>query len=110
MQTVAAGLEPSARGEIEITDVNNHYLKKGKLNVEIMGRGFAWLDTGTHDSMHDASAFVKIIEERQTMKIAAVEELAYKMGFIDANQLRQLAEPLRKSGYGEYLLGILEKR
>jgi len=107
---VAAGLKPSARGEIEITDINSHYLEKGKLKVEIMGRGFAWLDTGTHDSMHDASAFVKIIEERQTMKIAAVEEVAYKMGFIGSDQLRALAEPLRKSGYGEYLLGILEKR
>jgi len=107
---VAAGLKPSARGEIEITDINSHYLKQNKLNVEVMGRGFAWLDTGTHDSMQDASAFVRIIEERQTMKIAAIEEVAYKMGFIDGDQLRRLAEPLRKSGYGEYLLGILEKR
>lgn len=107
---IAADLSPSPRGEIEITDVNRAYLERGALRVEIMGRGFAWLDTGTHNSMHDASTFVKIIEERKGMKIACIEEVAYEMGFIDEERLRILAEPLRKSGYGEYLLGILKKK
>lgn len=107
---IAANLKPSQRGEIEITDLNKEYLKKNELNVQIMGRGFAWLDTGTHDSMHDAAAFVKIIEERKGMKIACIEEVAFEMGFIDEKQLRELAEPLKKSGYGEYLLGLLEDK
>jgi len=105
---VAANLKPSPRGEIEITDVNRHYLEKGNMNVHVMGRGYAWLDTGTHASMHDASSFVKIVEERIGRKIACVEELAYIMGFIDSEQLKKLAEPLMKSGYGEYLMSILE--
>ncbi len=107
---IAANLKPSARGEIEITDLNREYLKKNELNVQIMGRGFAWLDTGTHDSMHQASAFVKIIEDRKGMKIACIEEVAYQMGFIDEKQLRSLAQPLTKSGYGNYLINILEKK
>lgn len=107
---IAANLKPSARGEIEITDLNREYLKKNELNVQIMGRGFAWLDTGTHDSMHQASAFVKIIEDRKGMKIACIEEVAYQMGFIDEKQLRSLAQPLKKSGYGNYLINILEKK
>jgi len=106
---IASSLKPSPRGEIEITDLNNVYLKKGKLNVKLMGRGYAWLDTGTHDSMHDASTFVKIIEERESMKIACIEEIAYLMGYINEAQLRRLAEPLMKSGYGKYLIDIIEK-
>lgn len=105
---VAEHLEPSPRGELEITDVNRAYLEAGELAVETMGRGFAWLDTGTHQSLADATAFVKTVEERQGLKIAAIEEIAYRMGFIDAPALRRLAEPLRKSGYGQYLLDILE--
>jgi len=105
---IAESLKPSNRGEYEITDVNKEYLRRGKLDVEIMGRGFAWLDTGTHDSLVDASIFVKAIEDRQGLKIACIEEIAYRMGYIDAAGLRKLAEPLVKSGYGEYLLNILE--
>lgn len=106
---IAKNLKPSPRGEIEITDVNKEYLKRGKLSVQNMGRGYAWLDTGTHDSMHEASTFVKIIEDRQAQKISCIEEIAYLMGYIDAEQLRRLAEPLMKSGYGQYLIDILEK-
>ena len=105
---IAKAIKPSARGEIEITAVNNEYLKMGKLHVRLMGRGFAWLDTGTHDAMIDAALYVKTIEDRQGLKISSIEEIAYKMGYIDAAQLRKIAEPLRKSGYGEYLLKILE--
>ena len=100
---IAAGIRPSARGELEITDVNKAYLERGDLMVEQLGRGFAWLDTGTHDSLLQASEFVRVVEERQGLKIACVEEIAYRMGFIDAERLARLAEPLRKSGYGEYL-------
>jgi len=105
---IARSLKPSPRGEIEITDLNRVYLEKGDLRVKLMGRGFAWLDTGTHDSMHEAGSFVKAIEERQGLKIACIEEIAYKMKFINAEQLRKLAEPLMKSGYGEYLIKVLE--
>ena len=107
---IAKNLKPSPRGEIEITDVNKEYLRRGKLKVQNMGRGYAWLDTGTHDSMHEASTFVKIIEDRKGLKIACIEEIAYQMGFIDEVQLRKLAEPLMKSGYGKYLIDIIEKQ
>lgn len=106
--SIAKSIKPSARGEIEITEVNNTYLKKGKLNVKIMGRGIAWLDTGTFESMTNASLFIKTIEDRQGLKISCIEEIAYKMGFIDAGQLCKIAEPLQKSGYGDYILKMLE--
>ena len=106
---IARDLEPSPRGELEITDVNRIYLEQQKLHVELMGRGFAWLDTGTHASLVDATLFVRTIEERQALKISCVEEIAYAMGYISADELRALAEPLRKSGYGEYLLKVLER-
>jgi len=105
---IAKSIKPSPRGEIEITDVNREYLKAGKLQVELMGRGIAWLDTGTHSSMIEAALFVKTIEDRQGLKIASIEEIAYKMGFIDAQQLEAVAKPLVKSGYGEYLLNVLK--
>jgi glucose-1-phosphate thymidylyltransferase len=105
---IAGALGRSARGEYEITDVNLDYLRRAALRMEILGRGFAWLDTGTHESLHDASAFIQTIEARQGLKVAVPEEVAYRMGWIDEAQLRRLAEPLRNSGYGEYLLNILE--
>ncbi|MFP4068380.1 MAG: glucose-1-phosphate thymidylyltransferase RfbA [Spirochaetaceae bacterium] len=104
---IADRLKPSARGELEITDVNNAYLARGELTVQLMGRGFAWLDTGTHQSLVDATLYVKTIEDRQGLKIACIEEIAYTMGFIDEAQLRVLAAPLAKSGYGEYLLSLI---
>ena len=104
---IAKSLRPSARGEKEITDVNLEYLRRGKLAVKLMGRGYAWLDTGTHDSLLDAAFFVKAIQDRQGLKIACIEEIAYVMGYIDEEQLARLAEPLRKSGYGEYLLNVI---
>jgi len=100
-------ISPSPRGELEITDLNRAYLREGSLNVERLGRGAAWLDTGTHNSLLDAGVFVRIIEERQGLKVACVEEVAWRMGFIDSAQLEQLATPLQKSGYGEYLLRIM---
>lgn len=105
---VASGLKPSKRGELEITDVNRVYLEQGRLRVQILSRGFAWLDTGTHDSLLEASLFIKAIEKRQGLKIACVEEIAYSMGFIDAAQLEKLAQNLLKSGYGIYLLELLQ--
>lgn len=104
----ARDLKPSPRGELEITDLNRLYLDEGALSVEIMGRGFAWLDTGTHASLLDAATYVRITEERQGLKICCPEEIAWRQGFITADRLRAIAEPLRKSGYGEYLLKLLE--
>ena len=107
---VAAHLQPSPRGELEITDVNRIYLERGKLSVEIMGRGYAWLDTGTHESLLEASQFIQTIEHRQGLKIACPEEIAYRKGFIDAAQLEKLAAPLLKSGYGSYLMQVLREK
>ena len=107
---IAKDLKPSPRGEYEITDVNQEYLRRGKLKVGILGRGTAWLDTGTFDSLMQAGTFVQVIEERQGLKIGCIEEIAYRMGFIDAEQLRQVATPLVKSGYGEYLLRLPEDK
>lgn len=107
---MARGIQPSARGELEITDLNRLYLEQGKLAVEIMGRGYAWLDTGTHDSLLDASHFIATMEKRQGLKIACPEEIAWRSGWIDDGALAQLAEPMKKNGYGQYLLGLLDKK
>jgi glucose-1-phosphate thymidylyltransferase len=104
---IAANIKPSPRGELEITDVNAEYLKRGQLNVEIMGRGYAWLDTGTHDSLMEAGQFIATLEKRQGLKVACPEEIAFRAGWIDANQLEALAKPLAKNGYGQYLLKLL---
>lgn len=105
---IAKNIQPSDRGELEITAVNEEYLKQGRLKVQIMDRGDAWLDTGTFDSMNDASEYIRVIEKRTGLKIGCIEEIAYRKGFIDKNTLLKLAEPLRKSGYGEYLLGLVK--
>ena len=107
---IAAGIRPSARGELEITEVNARYLEQGHLDVEIMGRGYAWLDTGTHDSLLEASQFIATLERRQGLKVACPEEIAYRAGWIDASQLEALAEPMSKNGYGQYLLRLLRER
>ena len=107
---LARQLKPSPRGELEITDLNRCYLERGQLNVEIMGRGYAWLDTGTHDSLLDASQFIATLEKRQGLKVACPEELAYRQGWIDAEQLTRLARPLAKNAYGQYLLALLQDR
>ncbi len=107
---IAEGLKPSARGELEIADVINAYLSQGKLRVELLGRGFAWLDTGTHDSLLEAGTFVETIEKRQGLKIACVEEVAYRMGFIDTERLESLAGPMKKNGYGQYLLQLAREK
>jgi len=107
---IAAGLRPSARGELEITDVNRRYLEMGALAVEVMGRGTAWLDTGTHETLLEAAHFIETIERRQGLKIACPEEIAYRMGYIDAAQLEKLAHPMKKNSYGQYLLAVLRDR
>ena len=107
---IAATLSPSARGELEITDVNRRYLEAGELAVEVMGRGTAWLDTGTHESLLEAAHFIETIERRQGLKIACPEEIAYRMGYIDGAQLERLADPMRKNSYGRYLLAVLKDR
>jgi glucose-1-phosphate thymidylyltransferase len=106
---IAKNLQPSARGEYEITDVNKIYLERGKLKVGVLGRGIAWLDTGTHESLLQAGQFIQVIEERQGLKIGCIEEIAYEMGFINAEQLEKLGQKYIKSGYGEYLLRLLKK-
>ena len=106
---LAKTLKPSPRGELEITDLNRLYLEHGRLSVEIMGRGYAWLDTGTHESLLDASQFIATLENRQGLKVACPEEIAFRQGWIDAGQLEALAQPLTKNGYGQYLLRILKE-
>ncbi len=107
---IARQIQPSHRGELEITDVNKTYLELGELHVQVMSRGTAWLDTGTHNSLLDAANFIRVVEERQGLKVACPEEIAYRMGYIDAEQLLRLAKPLAKSGYGVYLEGLLNER
>jgi len=104
---VAASIEPSARGELEITDVNLHYLRQGKLEVELLGRGFCWLDTGTHESLQQASSYVQAVQERQGLKIACLEEIAYRLGYISREQVEKMARDMQKNQYGQYLLDII---
>ena len=105
---VAKNVKPSQRGELEITEVNQEYLKENKLRIELLGRGFAWLDTGTHESLLEAAEFVAIVEKRQGLKIACIEEIAFNQGYIDKDQLLKLAEPLKNNGYGQYILRLLD--
>ena len=105
---IARAVRPSGRGELEITDVNNTYLQQGDLHVELMGRGIAWLDTGTHDSLMDAGAFVQAVEKRQGLKVACLEEIAWRNGYISAEDVRALARPMAKTGYGQYLLELVD--
>ena len=107
---IAAAIKPSARGELEITEVNAQYLRQAQLEVEIMGRGYAWLDTGTHDSLLEAGQFIATLERRQGLKVACPEEIAYRSGWIDAAQLERLAAPMMKNGYGRYLIQVLRER
>ena len=107
---VASAIKPSWRNELEITDVNKWYLERNQLSVEVLGRGYAWLDTGTHESLLDASSFIRTIEERQGLKVACPEEIAYRAGFISGEQLERLAAPMAKNGYGQYLLQVLQSR
>ena len=107
---IAASIRPSARGELEITDVNATYLRQGLLSVEIMGRGYAWLDTGTHDSLLEASQFIATLEKRQGLKVACPEEIAWRNGWIDAAQIQALAQPMAKNGYGQYLLRLIGEK
>lgn len=106
---IAKSIEPSHRGELEITDINQKYLEMGELDVEVMGRGYAWLDTGTHESLLEAGTFIETIEKRQSLKVACLEEIAFRMGYITYDQLVELAQPLKKNGYGQYLLRIAEE-
>lgn len=106
---IAKNVKPSARGELEITDVNDEYLRRGQLDVKVMGRGYAWLDTGTHDSLLAASSFVATIENQQNLKVACLEEIAYRMGYINLEQLEELAQPLKKNDYGQYLLRLVKE-
>jgi len=107
---IAEGLKPSARGELEITDINTKYLRRGQLRVELLGRGFAWLDTGTHESLQQATNFVQAIQDRQGLKIASIEEIAYRSGLIDGKQLKKLAKEMLKNEYGQYLMDILKEK
>jgi glucose-1-phosphate thymidylyltransferase len=106
---IATNLKPSTRGELEISDVNKQYLERGELKVQVLGRGFAWLDTGTHDSLMEASMFIETIEKRQGLKVACIEEIAYSMGYINSDQLISLAKPLNKSNYGQYLFDLVKE-
>ncbi|MER2130792.1 glucose-1-phosphate thymidylyltransferase RfbA, partial [Leuconostoc lactis] len=106
---IAANVKPSERGEIEISDINQAYLERGDLDVQVMGRGYAWLDTGTHDSLLEASSFIATIQKQQNLKVASLEEIAYRMGYIDIAQLEKLAQPLKKNDYGQYLLRIVDE-
>lgn len=106
---IAKNLKPSPRGELEITDVNKVYLERGQLDVELLGRGYAWLDTGTHESLHEAAGFIETVQKRQNLKVACIEEVAYRMGYIDREQLIKLAQPLKKNDYGQYMLRLAEE-
>ena len=108
--SIAKTVKPSARGELEITDMNLSYLSRGALDVQVMGRGMAWLDTGTHESLLEAATFIETVEKRQGLKVCSPEETAYRLGFVTGEHVRRLAEPLAKTGYGQYLLQMLDER